>query len=396
LKIAVAPVYSSIAAILTSILALIAGNAMLNTLIPLSGKLHGFSGLSLGLLGSVFFGGMLAGTLLCPLIIQRVGHVKAYAIFCALAIIAAVSYPARIDPLWWMFLRAIIGFAFAGLFNVIDGWIQGKADNASRGRISAINQIVHFTAAAIGQQLVPLGDPVGYGLFSLAAVLFSLSIIPFSLSRTPPPEAPSTVSLQLGWLMRTAPVSAIASLAVGTANGTFWSMTSVFGAEVGYSTREIATFLTATTFGSALAIFPLGRLSDRMDRRRVIVIAGALSLIAEIALALSGKQTEAVFALLGFCIGLGAMNIYPIAMAHANDRAEQGRRVALASTLLFLYCVGAIVGPTIAAAMMSARSPNALYGFMAFVHALLLIATIARIRMRPPPVRAPTEPPRPL
>lgn len=384
-------VYSAILALLTSVLALIAGNSLLNTLVPLAGKLSGFSSLSLGLLGSCLFGGMLAGTMTAPAIIKRVGHIKAYAIFAALAIIAAVAYPLLVEPWWWLALRVVIGFAFAGLFGVIDGWVQGKADNATRGRLGALNQLVHFVAAALGQQLVPLGDPKGFGLFAVAAILLALSIIPFSLSRTTPPELPSTVRLQIGWLVRNAPASAVAACAVGAANGSFWSLAPVYGAETGQTAREIATFLTATTIGSALAIWPIGRLSDQMDRRRMMAGLAVSAVIVEVGLTVLGRPPLALLAAFTFLVGCFSMNIYPVALAHANDRAEGGQRVAVGSTLLFLYCVGAVAGPSIAAALMTWLSPAALFGFMAAVHGLMLATTLLRIRQRPPPARQNVE-----
>jgi MFS family permease len=384
---AVPAVYSAILAILASVLVLIAGNSMLNTLIPLAGKMAGFSAVSLGLLGSCLFAGMLAGTVICPAIIKRVGHVKAYAIFAALAIMAAVAYPLKVEPWWWLTLRVVIGFAFAGLFNVIDGWVQGKADNATRGRIGATNQLVHFVAATLGQQLVPLGDPRGYELFAIAALLFAMSIIPFALSTTAPPELPSTVRLQLRWLARNAPASVIAAFVVGTANGSFWSLAPAYGADIGLSTREIATFLTVTTIGSALAIWPIGRVSDGMDRRRVMALLALAAFIAEVGLAVLGRPSLAVLGILAFLIGCCAMNIYPTALAHANDRADGGQRVAVASTLLFLYCVGAVAGPSLAAMLMEWLRPGALFAFMAVLHGLMLVATVIRIRQRPPPPR---------
>jgi MFS family permease len=389
---ALSAVYSAIVAILLSVLVLITGNSLLNTMVPLSAKIAGFSSLTIGLLGSCLFAGMLAGTIFCPMIIRRVGHVKAYSIFAALAIIGAVSYPLLLQPWWWLALRGLMGFAFAGLFNVIDGWVQGKADNATRGRIGATNQMVHFIAVAVGQQLLPLDEPDSFRLYTLAAIFFALSIIPFSLSRTPPPEMPSTVSLQVGWLARNAPASMIAAFAVGTANGSFWSLAPVYASEIGLDTRGISVFLTAVVIGSAIAIWPIGRASDRTDRRRVIAILAAVATLAEAALAVSGRPHIALLAGLGFVVGGFAMNVYPVALSHANDRAEGGRRVAVASTLLFLYCIGAIVGPTVAAALMSTVRPSALFGFMALTHATLLAATVWRIVRRPPPPRVASEP----
>jgi MFS family permease len=383
--------YAAIAAILMSVLALIAGNALHNTLIPLRGKLEGFPSLTLGLLGSMFFAGMLAGTLLGPAIIRRVGHVKAYAIFAALAMMVAVAYPLSVSPGWWLFLRAVIGFAFAGLYGVIDGWVQGKADNEHRGRLGGAYQFVHFVAVACGQLLLPMADPKSFQLFIVVGMLFAASIIPFSLSRTEPPALPETARLELGWLFRNARVSAVAALGIGAANGSFWSMAPVFGASSGMTTSEISVFLTGTIMGSAAAVMPIGRYSDRHDRRLVMAAMMGVACALELGIFLVGRLPGIGMAVAGFMIGTVVMTLYSVAVAHANDRSDAGHAVTIASGLLFLYSVGAIIGPSIAAMLMERIGPQALFLFMAMVHAVALGVAILRIRTRAPAQRREAE-----
>ena len=376
--------YASIAAIMLSVLALIAGNALHNTLVPLRGKLEGFSSFQLGLLGSVFFAGMLAGTMLGPAIIRRVGHVKAYGIFAAIAIIVALAYPVFVDPTWWIVLRGLVGFAFAGLYGVIDGWVQGKAVNEYRGRLGSAYQFVHFVAVAVGQSLLPIADPMSFTLFTLIAMPFALSIIPFSLSRTEPPALPETARLELAWLFNNAPVSVAASICIGTANGSFWSLFPVFGVTMGLTNGQIASFLTATILGSAAAIWPIGRLSDRMDRRMVMAGLMLASACVELLLMTFGRLPVWGMYALGFMLGMVSMTIYSVAVAHANDRAIAEQSVTIASGLLFLYSIGAIAGPSIAASVMDRFGPTSLFLFMACIHALALAVAILRIRQRPP------------
>jgi MFS family permease len=373
------------------VLALIAGNALHNTLIPLRGKLEGFSSVSLGLLGSMFFAGMLAGTLLGPAIIRRVGHVKAYAIFAALAVIVAVAYPLAVSPGSWLALRAVVGFAFAGLYGVIDGWVQGKADNEHRGRLGAVYQFVHFVAVGCGQMLLPAGDPMSFQLFIVVGILFAASIIPFALSTTEPPALPETARLELGWLFRNAQVSAVACLGIGMANGSFWSMAPVFGAASGMSTRDIALFLTGTIAGSAAAVIPIGRYSDRTDRRLVMAAMMGVGCVVELALFVVGRLPGPGMAVAGFMLGTVVMTLYSVASAHANDRADASHAVTIASSLLFLYSVGAIVGPSLAAVLMDRIGPQALFLFMAMVHAVVLAVAVMRIRAREPALRRESE-----
>jgi MFS family permease len=383
--------YAAIAAILMSVLVLIAGNALHNTLVPYRAKLEGFSSLSLGLLGSMFFAGMLAGTLLGPAIIRRVGHVKAYAIFASLAMMVAVAYPLYVSPGWWMVLRAVVGFSFAGLYGVIDGWVQGKAENEYRGRLGGAYQFVHFIAVACGQLLFPVADPMAFVLFAVVGILFSASIIPFSLSRTEPPALPDTARLDLMWLFRNAQVSAVACLAIGAVNGSFWSLAPVFGAASGMGTTDIATFLTATILGSAVAVIPIGRYSDRTDRRIVMAAMIAVASLLELSIFVAGRLPGYGMAVAGFMMGTVVMTLYSVASAHANDRSDPGHAVTIASGLLFLYSVGAIVGPSLAAMAMERLGPQALFLFMALVHGAALAVAVLRIRSREPALRRETE-----
>ncbi len=376
--------YASIAAILASVFALISGNALLNTLVPLRGKLENFPSLTLGLLGSVFFAAMLVGTLINPLLIKRIGYVRSYAVFASVGVAAALAYPLFIDPAWWILLRAIMGFALAGLHGIIDGWVQGKADNENRGRMGAAYQVVHFMAAAMGQMLLNVADPRTASLFILAAFLFAISTAPLLLARSEPPARPETARPELGWLLRNAPVAAVASLGVGTANGSFWALFPVFGVATGLSNGQISAFLAATVIGSALAIWPIGRLSDRMDRRKVMASLLLASVVFELALILFGASLGWMMGAFGFLIGTVAMTIYPTAISHASDRAGPERSVAIASGILFYYCVGAILGPVTAIALMDWLGPQALFLFMAITHLVVFAVALQRIRMRAP------------
>ncbi len=381
--------YASIAAILVSVFALISGNALLNTLVPLRGKLESFPSLALGLLGSVFFAAMLVGTLVSPLVIKRIGYVRGYSAFASIGVAAALAFPLFIDPAWWIVLRAIMGFALAGLHGIIDGWVQGKADNENRGRMGAAYQFVHFLAAAMGQMLLNVAEPRTASLFILAALLFAVSTAPLLLARSEPPARPETARPELGWLLRNAPVSAVASLGVGAANGSFWALFPVFGVSTGLGNGQISAFLAATVIGSALAIWPIGRLSDRMDRRKVMAVLLLAAVVFEMGLMMIGAKLGWArlgwaMGAFGFLIGTVAMTIYPIAISHASDRAGPERSVAIASGVLFYYCVGAILGPVTTIALMDWLGPQALFLFMAMTHLVVFAVALQRIRMRAP------------
>jgi MFS family permease len=239
--------------------------------------------------------------------------------------------------------------------------------------------------------LLPVGDPMGFQLFVVVGMLFAASIIPFSLSQTEPPALPESARLEIGWLFRNAQVSAVAALGIGAANGSFWSLSPVFGAASGMTTGEIATFLTGTIMGSAAAVIPIGRYSDRHDRRLVMSAMIGVACVLELAIFIIGRLPGLGMAVAGFLIGTVGMTLYSVASAHANDRSDASHAITVASGLLFLYSVGAIIGPSLAAALMDRIGPQALFLFMAMVHALVLSVAIMRIRTRAPAMRREAE-----
>src|SRR5208337_2208316 len=210
---------SSIAALLFSVLLLIGGNALIGVATPLRGRIEGFSDLTVGLLGSAYFAGMLAGTLAAPIVIRRGGHIRAFAAFVALAVVSVILMPVFVSPWAWLLFRAVIGFVFAGIYAVIEAWINAKATNSNRGALYALYQIANFSASAGGQTMLqPLG-PNGFSPFAAAVALLALAILPMAMTSVDPPAQPRSVRPRLLWLIRVAPLSCLAVLATGAANG---------------------------------------------------------------------------------------------------------------------------------------------------------------------------------
>jgi MFS family permease len=379
------PIPSAIVALLISVFLVIAGNGLLSTLIPLRAKLEGFPAFSIGLLGSVYFGGMLAGTLAAPAIVRLSGHIRAFTAFVAVAIVVALAYPLMVFDWAWIPLRAVIGFAFAGLYAVIESWVNGRADNSNRGAIYAFYQMVHFAGSASGQQMIALTAPTSFALFSTSAALFALALVPLSLTQADPPSEPGSVRLRLGWLIRIAPVAAVGAFAIGASNGSYWSLAPVYGVLVGLTPAQVAGMMTATILGSAVAVYPIGKLSDRLDRRLVMVGGATLGAVTEAALALAGAPSHVVLFGLMFLLGASTMTLYTLATGHANDRAGKEHGVEIASGLLFLYCVGAIVFPLFASWLMQRFGPTALFAHNACWHAALVLFVVWRMTVAPKP-----------
>ena len=296
------PTASSMSALLNSVLLLIAGNGLLNTLVPMQGKLQGFGDVSIGLLGSAYFAGMLAGTLAAPALISRAGYIRAFSAFVALSVVITLTYPAVVEPAAWVGLRYAIGFVFSGFYAVIEAWLTDRSDNSNRGRVYALYQIVTYAGTAGGQQLLNIFDPRSPALFSISAALFALAMLPMAFTKAEPPPRPRTISLRLPWLMRTAPVAGVSVLLIGCANGSFWSLAPVYGLGLGLSPGRVATFITAVILGTALALYPVGKLSDRLDRRKVLIVFSLAGAFAEALLAGASRFNFAIVTSLGFAV----------------------------------------------------------------------------------------------
>lgn len=369
---------SAIAALLLSVLLLIAGNSLISLVAPVRADLEGFGDLSIGLLGSAYFAGMLAGTLATPAIVRRVGHIRAFAAFVAFAIVAAVLMPIAVAPLPWLGCRALMGFVFAGIYAVIEAWINAKADNQNRGALYGVYQIVNFAASAGGQLLLRAFDPRMFAPFAVSAALLACGIAPLALTSTDAPEQPRTIDLRMVWLARLVPVSVAAAFVAGAANGAASALGALYALRIGLKPVAVPLFTAALALGSALSVYPVGRLSDWIDRRWMIVVAMGAGAAFEAVLAYLAPHGATLVAL-GFLIGLTTYTLYTLATSHANDRVAEHEMVQVSSSLLFVYSLGAIAAPALASALMSALGPSALFVQNAALHFALVGFTLWRI-----------------
>jgi MFS family permease len=374
--------FSSIAALLLSVLMLIGGNSLVGIVTPLRARIEGFPDLAIGLLGSVYFAGMLAGTLAAPAIIRRGGHIRAYAAFVALAVVSVILMPVMLSQWAWLSCRALIGFVFAGLYAVIEAWINAKATNANRGALYALYQIANFAASASGQlALKPLGAG-GYSAFAVAGALLALAIVPMAMTSVDPPAQPRSVRPRLIWLVRMAPVACFAVLAAGAANGALFALGPVFAVGIGMAATNAPLFTSSIVLGSALGVLPIAAISDRVDRRLVIaavMIAGAACEVGLSRLTAPG----AWLLVLGFLVGLTTYSLYTLAVSLANDHGDPHDLIFISVGLLFIYCVAAIAAPALASVLMKDFGPRMLFIQNACVHTAVAALALWRLLAEP-------------
>lgn len=376
-----------VASLLVGVAILLTGQGLQGMLLPIRANLENFSVYDVGFIGATYFLGFTLGCLLGARMIRRVGHIRVFAAMTAAASAAPLLHGLWINMWSWAVLRMISGLCFAILYMVIESWINEKASNENRGTIFSAYVLINMTVLAVGQQMLLIADPRSITLFVIASVLVSLATLPVALSNSELPRDVQVVKLDIPYLYRTSPAGMLGALATGLANGSFWALAPIFGAAYSDDVSVAAWIMTASVLGGVVGQWPLGRLSDRIDRRYVM---GAVSFGgAAVAVVIWGfadsLSTLSIILLCGFW-GAMAFPLNAVSIAHANDYANPDEFVMVSSGLLLMYGIGAVIGPFIASASMAFIGPGGLYVFTATIHTLLLVYILNRtIRRRPSP-----------
>lgn len=376
------PQIASIAAILSTTLIFLIGSGLLSTLIPVRAHLEGFSTFTIGIIGSAYFAGFLLGCFTGPRWLSRVGHVRTFGVSAGLAAAATLVMSIAVSEFSWIAMRAVFGFAAANMYMALESWLNDRATNATRGRIFTSYMSVNFAGILIGQLLFATSRPESFVLFSLATVFYALCLIPVGLTNLKQPASAPIPKLRPIRLYRISPVGVAGCIAVGLANNAVWTMAPVYAQSRGLSSGWIALFMCAFTVGGTLVQVPVGRLSDRMDRRWVIAATCLLAAAAGVGIALFMSSSR------GFMLGsIGLFGIlmlplYGLSVAHANDRIPREAFVESSATLLLINSIASVVGPTLAAGVMDIFGAPALFLFTAAVHTLMTVFTVWRLRLR--------------
>ena len=366
-----------IASLLLAVAFLLAGNGLQFTLLPLRGHAEDFSAFAIGVIGSAYYIGFVSGCLLAPYLILRAGHIRAFAALVALAVVVGLAYPLAPVVNAWIAFRAINGFCIAGFFLVVESWLNDRATNETRGLVMSSYVIVNFFAFTVGQLMVTLYPIKAAENFMAAAMLASLAIIPVALTRSAQPAPITIVSFRPMQLYLAAPVGLVASLMIGAANGAFLSLGPLSASSNGFSVTQVAVFMGAATLAGALAQWPVGRLSDRVDRRLVLLALLIGAAVTGIVLWLFAR-TGIMLLVFGFLFGALALPCYALAAAHAYDKTPISDTVPTAATILLANACGAVIGPLLASVTMALQGPRALFLFTAVVQGALAVYVFYR------------------
>jgi len=366
----------------TSVIQLAIG--FFSTFISLRVAAANFNTTLAGLILSSYFAGFTWGALRCARIIERVGHIRAYAAFAGSAIAATASMAILTGPVSWMILRAIVGFGSAGVFVTTESWLNVKAQARERGRVFSIYMVGNFVALAVGQLLIARIEIQGSKPFHAIEALLALALIMVSTTRAEAPVVTVTEKLPYGELARAAPIAVIGCVVGGLVASSFYALVPAWMHNRGVDRETIALLMLMAVFGGLVFQVPVGRLSDRFDRRMVLVALGlglAATAITVIFLPRSLPPLVAPAALLGGFIS----TLYPVCVAIANDCMPADRVLAVSGRLLLISGLGSVVGPLTGTSIMARSGISGLFYLMAVAAGLLALVTAVSCLVMAPP-----------
>lgn len=384
----------SLFSLLLGIAVLLIGMGALGTLLGIRAGIEQFSAPITGLVMGAYFLGFIVGSYVCPPLIHRVGHIRAFAVMAAITTAVALAHGLLVHPLAWFVLRVINGACMMGLYMSMESWLNAITPNERRGQVFAVYMATTLLAMAVGQYLILIGDITSMLPFALAAIFLALAVVPIALTRIGQPVPVSVPRISLKTLYHNAPLGVVGSLFAGLAAGAFWGMGPLFAHRIGLDPHGVAMFMSAAILGGAMLQWPIGRLSDNMDRRRVLAVVctgGVVAALAAYGLALA--IPEALF-VMAFIYGGFAFTIYSLTVAHTNDHMDKEHVLEAARTLLLLHGIGAVIGPALAGVLMDALGPGSLLLYFAAVLGMLALYAFYHVQMRMPVI--PAEPFKPM
>ena len=367
-------------ALLGGMVFLMLGGGLQGILIPVRGQIEGFTSFQLGWIGTGWAIGFTIGCIVVPHLVRRAGHVRTFSTLTALLSVSVLMNAIFVEANMWIVLRALAGFCFSGCYMVAESWLNERVSNEQRGSLFSIYAITTMVAMAAGQYLLVIAEPTRSTLFMVGAILYALAVVPTAVSKAQSPAPLTAVSIDIPGLFRNSPAAAVGAFLSGIISAAWTNFGPVFGQEVGMSSALIATLLAAALLGSVIFQYPLGKLSDMIDRRYVMVIAGIIGVGAGsmmTVLAQSNSFSPLFFAAVVLYGGV-IYSIYSLAVAHANDFADSSDFVKVSSGLLLVYGFGTMVGPLFTAQMMDMIGPSGVFTTTTIAHTLFAAYALYR------------------
>ncbi len=384
MKSTIAPV----AALLVSTFFMLMAGGLSGYLIPLRAVAEGWSTLTVSLIATSYAVAFTTSCIVTPRLVRRVGHVRVFGVLTTLMAMSMLLHALVVHPVAWVMIRAIAGFSIAGGYMVVESWLNEKVTNESRGALFSVYMVVSMAALTAGQFVVPLGPVSGPTLFMVCALVYSMAIVPTALSSASSPKPLTEVKFDVRRLFRRSPAAVVGTFLAGFIASAWNGLAPLYASLTGLSTLEGASMLAAAMIGGAIFQYPLGRASDRMDRRRVMIFAGCVGIATSAAITLVGVENRATFFIAMFLLGTVLFPIYSLNVAHANDHAEAHEFVEVSSGLMLIYGVGTMAGPLFAGAAIDVFGPAGLFATIGLVFLAYALYTVWRMSQRAMPPMA--------
>ncbi len=360
------------------------GSGLQNTLLGVRATAEGFPTYATGIIMSMYFAGYMLGSNYVPKLIRRVGHIRVFSALAAIASTTILLQGLFVNEVSWAVVRTFTGLSYAGLYIVIESWLNNAVTNETRGKMMASYLVILYSSMAVGQYLLNFSDPMLADLFILTAILISAAMVPISLSSRPAPQFGEVRRVSPKELFKSSPLGVYGLFAIGITSSTLFSIGPVYAAQAGFTMPQISTFMAAVIAGGVIMQFPVGSLSDRYDRRKVVIwVSAAASAASLLALFLSTVSIYALFFAMAL-VGGAALTLYGLCSAHTNDHLDREQIVGASATIILINGAGSILGPIISASLMNAIAPWVWYLCLASVYGSIAVFGVYRSFRRAP------------
>lgn len=368
-------------ALLVGIGFMMLGNGLQGTLLGLRATIEGFPTLVTGIMMSGYFVGIFIGSMFSPMLLGRVGHIRVFAALASTASIAILIHGVYVNPITWTFMRLLTGISYAGLYVVTESWLNDRASNETRGTLLSVYMVIVTMGLGVGQFMLNLADPAKADLFILVSVVVSFGLIPMLLTARPAPSFEMSGKMSLRELFNASPLAVISNTLTGMAHGTIFGLGAVYSVQKGFSTELVSVFMACFLFGGLLFQWPLGILSDRVERRKVMAGMSAMTIVLTIFAVYFDAGSVPFFAVIALLGGM-TMPMYSMCIAYANDRLEPEQIVAASASLVMVAGIGLSTGPIIVSFLMATFGPDFFYVGVGGSFTLIFLFTIYRMGQR--------------
>ena len=356
-------------------------HALQGTLLNVNAVFFNFSDFEIGYVFSGYFIGYLFSSIQCPKLIKNVGHIRVFAAFASLGSIAILLHWIVINPIAWLIFRMITGFSFAAIYIVCESWLNDRADNKTRGQLIGFYMIVLYFSTSAGGMLVNLRATTDAHLFILTSLLISLALVPILLTKKPAPDFSTPRFLSLKELYTKSPMAFVGSFSIGMVYSALFGLMGVFGAKIGLSIFQISILVFVNMFVGAIFQYPVGKISDKYDRRTILLSLNLIAIASLIFIYLLGSLS---FNLLLVFIGIHSavsLPYYAVVISHMNDFLEKDEIVSGSSTLTLVNALGMVMGPMLASGFMAYFGAYGYFLYMIVIYCLVAPYNFFRIRV---------------